>query len=133
MKLWFDNRKNLSFLSFYRLFNMGMLTGVFLLLSILSCKSNDSREMNDKETGAYEHGKTSLEQIEKKKPLEFLSVKGSDKKTLVGQTVVKGTIFNKGKITTYKDIELKISFFSRTGALLEEDRETIFESINPGD
>jgi hypothetical protein len=33
---------------------------------------------------------------------------------------------------TYKDIEIKISFYSKTGTVLEEDIETIYDTIIPG-
>jgi hypothetical protein len=41
-------------------------------------------------------------------------------------------VFNNAKIVTYKDVDVKISFYSKTGAILEEDHETVFENIAPG-
>jgi hypothetical protein len=32
----------------------------------------------------------------------------------------------------YKDIELELSFFSKTGVLLEKDPETVYEILEPG-
>lgn len=81
---------------------------------------------------SYETAKESLEEQEKKHPARFLSANGSRKKNLIGQTVVRGIIRNKASVVTYKDIELKLSFYSQTGALLEEDHETIYESVAPG-
>jgi len=73
-----------------------------------------------------------MAELEQKSPAGFLTVSGTKKKNLLGQTVVNGTIFNKARVVTYKDIELKLSFYSKTGTLLEEDKEVIYESIHPG-
>ena len=81
---------------------------------------------------AYEQSRESMEDIEKKNPSRFLSVSGSSHRNLLGQTVVKGIVKSKATVVSYRDIELKLSFYSKTGALLEEDRETIYETIAPG-
>lgn len=80
----------------------------------------------------YEKGKSSLEDIEKKNPEKFLTVSGNSKKNLLMQTVVKGKIFNNAKIVSFKDVAIKLKFYSKTGTLLEEDTDVIYESINPG-
>jgi hypothetical protein len=96
-----------------------------------ACKSNNSKvSAEDKDN--YEKGKLTLEQIEKKDPVQFLMVTGKDKRNLLGQTVIKGTITSRAKIVSYKDIDIKLSFFSKTGALLEEDHEIVYETIGPG-
>ena len=46
---------------------------------------------------------------------------------MLGQTVVKGTITNNATVAVFKDVDLKLSFYSKTRALLETDKETIFE------
>jgi len=73
-----------------------------------------------------------LEEIEKKNPKQFLRVNGNSKKNLLRQTVVKGNIYNNAKIVSYKDISIKLKFFSKTGALLQEDIDVVYESIHPG-
>lgn len=108
------------------------ITAAFIgiLFWVTACQSHDSYEIKTKDP--YEKGKESLEQIEKKNPVRFLSVSGTDKKNLLGQTVIKGSIFNNAKMLRFKDVEIKLSFYSKTGTLLEEDLETIYESISPG-
>ena len=71
---------------------------------IISCNnSNDEK----KTANTYEKVKLTVEEIEKKNPERFLSATGYEKKNL--------------------------SFYSKTGALLEEDHEMIYETIAPGD
>lgn len=102
----------------------------FLLLATTACKSNATKEKAAEDK--YETGKMSLEEVEKKFPVKFLHVSGSDKKNLLGQTVVKGKIHNAAKLVAYKDVDVKLFFYSKTGTLLQEDQQVIYEMIAPG-
>jgi hypothetical protein len=108
---------------------------ILLLIAVIgifcSCAGVSSNNENKADRN-YEKSKESLEDIEKKSPIKFLSVEGDKKKNLIGQTVVRGDISNHAKIVTYKDVDIKLTFFSKTGAILEEDHETIYENIAPG-
>ena len=70
---------------------------------------------------------------EQKNPALFITVSGRDKRNLIGQTVVKGTLTNIAKVSSFKDVDLELSFYSKTGAMLEKDKETIYETLAPGD
>jgi len=102
---------------------------LILNVAFSTCNSNDKTAT---EKDKYEQTKETLEQTEKKNPLRFLSVEGSDKKNLIGQTVIRGTITNKATVARFKDIDVELSFFSKTGALLQKDHEVIYETIAPG-
>lgn len=93
---------------------------------------NNEKKYNISSSEKYEKGKSSIEEIEKKNPEQFLRVSVNSKKNLLNQTVIKGNIFNNAKIVSYKDIGIKLKFYSKTGALLEEDTDVIYESITPG-
>lgn len=112
--------------------NMKHLIFALLTCSLLGAGCADNRKYDINEKSQYEKESASLEAAEKKNPARFISVKGTNKKNLLGQTVVKGTLFNKARLAHFKDIEVKLSFYSKTGALLEEDLSTVYESINPG-
>lgn len=101
-----------------------------LLFHLLAC--NNAQKYDIKPEDKYEKGKVSLEEIEQKNPSRFLSVSGNSHKNIINQTVIKGKITNKAKIVTFKDINIKLSFYSKTGALLEQDDETVYETIHPG-
>ena len=107
------------------------LTGLLLLGFVFTaCSSND--ESAEKPKDKYEQTKETLEEKEKKDPKRFLSVSGHDKRNLIRQTVIKGTVSNTAKVASYKDVEVELTFFSKTGALLEKDHEVIYETIAPG-
>ncbi|RYG50339.1 MAG: hypothetical protein EOO01_10950 [Chitinophagaceae bacterium] len=100
-----------------------------LILLLMSCSGN-STETKDKDK--YQKSQESMEEVEQKNPQRFLSAKIDTKKNLLGQTVVKGTITSTAKIVSFKDVSITLRFFSKTGALLEEDQDTVFETVSPG-
>ncbi len=100
-------------------------------LVIFSCNNNDSKKAEN-EKNSYEATKESLQDKETKSPQKFLTVTGHDRHNLLGQTVVKGTITNNATVASYKDVDVKLDFYSKTGTLLETDKETVYEIIAPG-
>lgn len=108
-----------------------LIPPIFISIFFLTA-CNNSQHYDIKSNSNYEKGKASLEEIEKRNPEKFLKVTSGSKKNILGQTVIKGNIFNNAKIVHYKDVELKLFFYSQTGTLLEEDTETVYETINPG-
>jgi hypothetical protein len=103
---------------------------VISFLSFTACNSNDKKAEPKKDK--YEQTKESLEETEKKNPARFLTVGGHDKRNLIGQTVIKGTVTNTAKVCSYKDVDIELAFYSKTGALLEKDHEMVYETIAPG-
>lgn len=99
---------------------------------VFTACSGDEKAADEKGKDKYEQTKETLEQTEKKNPKRFLTVEGHDRKNLLRQTVIKGTISNKATVASYKDIDIELSFYSKTGALLEKDHEVIYETIAPG-
>lgn len=102
---------------------------LFCTILFAACANENKYEISGDK---YEKTKASLEEIERENPGRFLTVSGGSKKNLLRQTVINGKITNNAKTVSYKDINIKLRFFSKTGALLEEDEETIFETIHPG-
>ncbi len=106
---------------------LSIFTATLLLTACGGGQKDEAKEAKN-----YEKTKETLEQTEQKNPTKFLSVEGDKKKNLLGQTVVRADITNNAKIVTYKDVDVKISFYSKTGTILEEDHETVYENIAPG-
>ncbi|WP_301924132.1 hypothetical protein [Ferruginibacter sp.] len=100
------------------------------LLLLLACNNNGTETLTDKEN--YKKATETLLEKEKKTPIAFLKVNSHDKHNLFGQTVIKGSIDNNAKVCSYKDVQLQLSFFSKTGTLLEKSNETIYDVIAPG-
>jgi major membrane immunogen (membrane-anchored lipoprotein) len=111
---------------------MKRMTALVFVTAIIISACNSSDKKTDAVKDKYEQTKETLEETEKKNPSRFLTVTGHDKKNLLGQTVVKGMLNNTAKVASYKDVQIKLSFYSKTKALLEEDVETVFETLAPG-
>ncbi len=101
-----------------------------LFLLLIGCNSETGSV--EKEKDSYEKTRALLLEKEQKNPVMFLQVHGDNRKNLVGQTVIKGKITNTATVAQYKDVDIKIDFYSETRAMLESDRETIYVSIKPG-
>ncbi|MEO9210412.1 MAG: hypothetical protein ABI208_04905 [Ginsengibacter sp.] len=101
-------------------------------LIFLSCNSkNGDNPITEQKN--YQITKEELLQKELKNPKNFLRVTGDHKRNILGQTVIKGSITNNAAVATYKDVKIKLTFYSKTNALLDTEEETIFEQFFPGD
>ncbi len=109
---------------------ISLLVFTSVLLLATSCRTKEEKENANREN--YETSKRSIEELEKETPAKFLTVTGNDKRNLLGQTVVKGQVHNHAKMVTYKDVDIKLFFYSKTGALLQEDQEMVYENVAPG-
>jgi hypothetical protein len=103
---------------------------IFAAILLFACNENDSSKEKKER---YEVTKKELLSKEQKDPTAFISISGHNKKNIVGQTVVRGTLTNKASVASFKDVEIKLTFYSKTKALLETDKETIFEILEPGE
>lgn len=93
-------------------------------------RRKERKKFNEK---TYEENKESLGDKEKNNPARFLKIDNRDRKNLIGQTVVIGHLTNNATVCTYKDVEMKLSFYSKTGVKLDEGIETVYETIAPGE
>ncbi len=110
---------------------MKKIACIVLSIILLSACNNKAKEAAAEKEDYQKAAETLLEK-EKKNPISFLTVNSHDKHNLLGQTVIKGSINNKAKVCAYKDVQLELSFFSKTGTLLEKDNETVYDNIEPG-
>lgn len=109
---------------------MQKLFSLLFFFLMIACK--DGKKDKDFDTNSYETVKETLAEKEKNNPSRFLIISNRDRKNIIGQTVVMGSISNKATVCWYKDVELRLSFFSKTGVKLDEGLETIYENIGPG-
>ena len=109
-----------------------IITGLLTVSIVFAACNGDKKAEEAKAKDKYEQTKDNLEQTEKKNPQRFLTVDGHDKKNLIGQRVIKGTVSNKATVASFKDVDVELSFYSKTGALLEKDHEVVYETIAPG-
>ena len=100
---------------------------ILIVSCLLSCGGNASSE---KDIENYEATKDKLAKREQKFPIEFLSINSTNKRNLIGQTVVNGVIKNAATVTAYKKVRVKLLYYS-SGALVENHEEVYGEIILP--
>ncbi len=106
------------------------LFAILLIMLIVACNEKGKDKKFDAES--YEKTKETLAEKEKNNPARFLVVNNHDRKNLIGQTVVIGTLTNKATVCWYKDVELRLTYYSKTGVKLDEGLETVYDYIAPG-
>lgn len=107
-----------------------ILAAILLSVALFAC--TDGKKDKKFDTESYEKTKETLAEKEKNNPARFLIVTNRDRKNIIGQTVVIGTLTNRATVCWYKDVELRLTYFSKTGVKLDEGLETIYENIAPG-
>lgn len=129
-------RKNLLKLG---LITIGIL-GVFALFNMFSTdnsKSNPSNKLEQKMTieeqkTTIEKKKLTVEEKENANPKQFLSVQGKYNENIWGTKIkVKGEITNKASKADYKDIIIRLKYYSKTKSLIESNDYTIYDVFPP--
>lgn len=65
-------------------------------------------------------------------PEKYLSLDYTGRVNLLSNTIIKGSIHNSATITGFKNINVTLSFYSKTDAYLGSETFTIMEFIQPG-
>jgi hypothetical protein len=73
-----------------------------------------------------------LKTKEEQHPTEFLAGEISFRDNLIGQSVIRGHVTNSATAATFKDIELTITYISKTGAPISNEVFTVYETVPPG-
>jgi len=112
-----------------------------IAIAAFSCNnSNDSSKSSEEKSvkvqvpqeQSYDNKKTSLADEEKSSPLNFLSIgRTYHKQTLGAKFVLNISITNKATIAAYKDVEISISFYSKTKALIGNESKTYYDYFRP--
>ncbi len=104
---------------------MKYLFSILLVVLATACGGEDK-----KATQNYEQAKESVKDQETNNPLKFLSVRGENKKNLVGQTVITGNITNSATVVSYKEIRIKMLCY-KSGQMTEEHEDVINDQVKP--
>jgi len=115
-----------------RLIGIGILL-VLSLLTYIIYANNQTRYLSPFSTvKPAEEIKTEVLQTEKQNPVSYISERTSNRQNLLGQTVLEGTLTNAATVANFKDVMLKVDFFSKTNTIIATENVSIYEQINPG-
>jgi uncharacterized protein YxeA len=80
----------------------------------------------------YEERIESIEEIEKKNPVEFLSADGSYRENFWGDKLkVSCAITNYATVASYKDVVVRVTYYTKTESVLASEDYVIYEVIPP--
>lgn len=110
-----------------------VLFGTAVALLIINKTNGTGYSNNDYSTeNNYETKKQSVAEIEASNPLKFLKADGYYNQNLLGTKLkVDGEIHNSATTTSYKDIVVRVYFYSKTKTLLGSEDYTIYEVVKP--
>jgi hypothetical protein len=88
--------------------------------------------INNKDSGSYYEQKMTIEQTENSDPLRFLSVDGKYNESFWGTKFkLQAKITNRATIADYKDIVVKITYYSKTKSVIGNEDYTIYQIFKP--
>ena len=96
-----------------------------IIILFASCSSSNNP------SAGYEQKKTSLSDMERNAPLKFLKVISSHHTNIIQQMVIDGEISNSATLISYKDVELRIKYLDKDGAVLDREKQIIYDSVGP--
>lgn len=85
-----------------------------------------SQELNQKTEKELQQ---ELYEREQANPKKYLDVDATYRVNLAANTIIEGTIYNKASIAAYKNIKIKVEFFSDTDYKLGDDVFVVLENV----
>jgi len=95
-------------------------------------KNNNSSSDSRFDTETYEEKVMTVEEMEAQDPMRFLSFDGKYRENFLGtKLIIEGSINNNATVVSYKDVVLRVQYYSKTNTRLEPDDYTIWEVFPP--
>lgn len=71
--------------------------------------------------------------MEHARPQEFIDLRYSSKRNIVGESVIEGSFLNNAELTTYNDLRLMIYFENEDGDPVDSASQVVFGTMAPGE
>jgi hypothetical protein len=109
---------------------------LFLLVVLFSasCRSSSGRpDPFQEEPQTYEQKKLSIEQEEQQNPSQFLEAGGNYRTNFLGDKMkVSGYVQSTATVANFKDIVIRVTFYTRTDTEIKSENYTLYEFVNAG-
>lgn len=104
---------------------------------LIACNNRPSNPSNNfpfvNEQPTYEQKVRTVEEEEKANPLRFVSVDVKYNSNFWGDKVkLDGEITNTATVANFKDVIVKITFYTKTRTRIRSEKITIYEFVNAG-
>jgi hypothetical protein len=109
-----------------------ILVKTFIVSGLIIVGLNVFGNLNSSNSESYFEKKKTVEQIENSEPLSFLTTDGNYSESFWGTKIkVYGKITNKATVATFKDVTIRITYYTKTKTVLRSKDYTIYELFPP--
>ncbi len=70
---------------------------------------------------------------ERARPQDFVALNYQDRRNLLGEVIIEGSLTNNSELTMYKDFQLMIYFRDSEGMITDSASQVVFEQLTPGE
>lgn len=70
---------------------------------------------------------------ERARPQDFVALNYQDRRNLLGEVIVEGSLTNNSELTMYKDFQLMVYFRNSDGMISDSASQIVFEQLTPGE
>jgi hypothetical protein len=87
---------------------------------------------NEFSSSTYQKSVMTIQEIEAASPLNYLQADGTYEENFIGDKIkIDGSITNIATVTTYKDVTVRVNFYSKTNTLIGSEDYTLYEFYPP--
>lgn len=102
--------------------------GIFIIRNV----NANGDESHNASADTYQEKLMSIEEIELSQPAEFLTIDGNYNKNFWGDKIkIRGVINNTATVTSYKDIVVKVSYYTKTETEIGNKEYIIYDRFPP--
>ncbi len=105
-----------------------VFVGIFVIVPMIDTNNYNS----DLQPETYVEKKMTIEEIENSQPTQFITVEGQYNKSFWGTKIkLNGNIRNQATIADYKDVTIRVTYYTKTKSILTTQDHTIYEVFQP--
>ena len=108
------------------IFIIGAIVTALIVIGVVVYSNSDSNP------ASYAEKKMSIEEIENSDPIRFLSAEGKYNESFWGSKIkIRGSITNTATVADYKDVTVRVTYYSKTNSVLGFNEYTLYEVYQP--
>lgn len=113
-------------------FASALLLIYLIIASVVNYNDKKGSDPFGSLNNSYEQKVMTVEEIEQSDPAKFIKTSGQYRLTLLGNKFrILGKVTNNATVAKYKDISIKINYYSDTETLLHSETYVLYEYVTP--
>lgn len=108
---------------------LSVVVGLAVAFSIVAFATHQSSSAS---AASYYSKIVSIEDTERLNPARFLSSAGTYRERLLAKKIrIDGEIVNRATVASYKDVTVKVTYYSKTKSVVSSSNHTLYEVFPP--